>query len=348
MSANSKIGEPEPVRIFVSCRKSEIVRSRLIGPASVRCSNPPYNRFEQPEVKGWEKFSNVDVPAYSAAVKSELYKLLTSERVATVLEKHGIPIPQYSFSWLYHGRIAKVYPLVQALIDRNLDESAQRLNAFLKAAETRSADNIRSCAEWMSFMSGFFPDDWQTRLSYDKIGGLFGISDQISTELRRLPYENTTMERWSYRWLSKVMDMWTIDISLADPINYIAAALNCLDDQARTLSEQEIIEMIKRFCEALDKDPQSLWVPDEVHEDEEGDDNVMLGLIYCLNPNVRVHAYVPLDGVYKTANGELCRYDFTSLTQRLSKSRSSCTRDPQASNAMALQRYHPDTVTFPA
>ncbi len=249
---------------------------KLVGPnADIRCSNPPFNNRHLPE---WDAVSeNVDTPVYGTDIPKQINRLLQHRTFVAHCQSTGVKLPVWGVSTFCQSKIGAVFDLAEALDKRGHDTA--RLRRFAHDVAALDPDDIKNVDDWSKFLEYHgVSDDWESKLHFDQVGHLFGVYDSA------IPSK-------SYRWLSKIVALWSLQGCLADVVNTICIVLGRHHD----LGGVEVGQLIRTFAENLrpDGDHTGWWIPDVLAEDEEGDDVFTRGILTYLNPQLRVLIQLP-------------------------------------------------------
>jgi len=333
-------------RIFVCGQTTAEVHKRVRAltqeannkdPPDVRVSATPFNVKNNPQL---EPAKNYNIPCFGQIPSAALSVLNTEmERDAQLL---SMKVPTFTVDRFVQGKMKKVHKMVETCKKELTDNTAafDKIDQFATDFSQLDPASIHSPEDWSSFIKKHIADpDWQDKLHFDHILGLFGFTEDVALRIRQMRVTETdkdgqeeisTCEQFGVRWLAKALTGFKPDGCFTDVVNLIYAMMGKPPQGAPT--EKEVVEYIHSFKEHLSRLRLSeMWIPNILMHDAESDDMcvwILLRHVHeVLGSQLEVHAQLPPDE----------RLD--EKAQHWSP-HAKVFRDPDSKNLEALLGYH--------
>lgn len=343
-------------KVLMLGQQTEMAHLLVQGAGEIRASAPKFN------LRGVEKWNDGSVKNYDASVfgvriAEAVHQLLQTPGIVALAQEMSVKLPEYQFDTFCQSKANKILPLVDECRKRGLN--VDKLEAYIKAVQKLDKSSITSLADWDAFLKEQgIPADWSSRLHYDHVLGLLvDVDERTAKEIRKTPApckagdRPEDLERFSFRWLSKCLNLWTLKGCLTDVVNTICAMLGA--DDPHQLNEAQLVTLVSKFASSLKEiggshDLSWLWLPDIVLMDAEGDDCVAWVLCQYLcglaGKKLRTHVQLPYDGecqVEKDGKREMRPTSYTQLSFALGKHPGTIVfRDQDSKNGSALASFH--------
>jgi hypothetical protein len=345
-------------RVFVSCHNTAAAEKILKGLAEekdgsdVRTSNPPFNK--------WKGGKNV--PVYGYEIMFTARKLALLKKVAAF---HG---KEYAcgVDKFVQGKACELGLIAEACDSIGAEAAAKQLRQLDLALSELDPSTIKSREDWEAFLRALgVPDDWPKRLHFEKVLGLFGLTEAQQATLLEMrvakteeagvkrsrlvgeeyggPGEIKTLRNNNVTWLSKNLALFRVSGCLTDIVNL---AFVMLDDGEKKNggvlpTEEETVDKLETLIRLIEEERWEAipWIPDVHLHDAEGDDQGANGIIACIRagaglPPCREIVQLPPEEVeIDLGRGKTVKASFAKLAQKYRLAGAEVFHDPDSRNA---------------
>jgi len=283
------------------------------------------------------------VPAYGPNIANAVMSMFESEGMRIAARRLSFSIPRYKLSKLVQEKMVKVRDLVKHCedtpsISAGSARATENLLAFVQEFEKLDESSIKDIHDWERFVGRFvLSTEWQSKLHFDHLLGLFGFEREVADVLRKTSFTNAkgeveTFEQHALRWLGKALAAYGPPGALTDVVNLVFAMTG---DSWDGLSDVEIAQKIKAFSEKVivASDTSGVWVPTHCFHDGEIDDCLAWVLLEHIwgGQDRKVLIQLPEDPDFDALAKEWARLPGCEVW-----------RDPDSRNAVALRDAHKD------
>lgn len=262
------------VDVYVSAQQTAAVASHVWSTlATVKASNPPFNRKARSAEWPDDGVVYLDVPTFWPSVHAALAPLLVKYLAGnTIFDQVGLPKPALRLDTFHLTRTkaSKWAPVpfgvVQPLVDALSPAVADRVAAFLR--DSHAFDYAAATSEqWDALVEGHVAPGWKDHLHFDVVLKLFGADDAENARVLAMP----DIRHKCVRWVSATLGCARISPgSIADVVNLIFAMLERpAPSPTDTDAEGQVLAAIADFQTT---ELRHMWYPDMHVHDAEADD----------------------------------------------------------------------------
>ena len=180
---------PNPdLRVFVSGQTTKEVHKLVLATpsAEVRVSATPLNVKNHAPLPG---DTHYDIPCFGRIPTVALS--LINDAMKADAQELSTKVPGFVIDKFVQTKMKKVHTMVsecpKVVTDGDSQSAFSRLDNFAGAFENLDPASIQSAEAWSQFVQRHVEDPkWQEKLHFDHVLGLFGFTDDVALDIRRV------------------------------------------------------------------------------------------------------------------------------------------------------------------
>jgi hypothetical protein len=241
---------------------------------------------------GKEDINHYDRPVFGIEIPILIHELFQLPELQKIQKHFELPSLAFCINPFLQEKASQI---------RKYFKDSTHITSFLDNFQKLDIVTMDTFEKWNTFLlNNNIAGNWDQCLHQDKILSLF--------------HDGKASHLPAIRWLSKIVNAFTIPGCLTDVVNLVEA----LNMKSITELMYNIIHHTNFFE----------WIPDIFIHDGEQDDFLCFILLTYLNPNLKVKMQLPIEKKFDVLEKNYLEFGWIIL------------RDPDSKNAEALQHFH--------